>query len=80
VSGNQALQFDADGEVQNMKLKYLYSVVETPQNYYQIITWTLASRYQDNRPQLIDVINSFKENAISNELPVAGSNSSKQPK
>lgn len=61
VNGYPAKQFEISGEAQNIKAKYLYAIVETPQNYYQIITWSLVSRFDENRPQLLEVINSFKE-------------------
>lgn len=61
IDGNQAQQFEASGEFQNIKAKYLYAVVETPQNYYQLITWSLAAKFDENRPRLLEVINSFKE-------------------
>jgi len=61
INGYQARQFETSGEVENIKAKYLYATVETEKNYYQIITWTLASRYADNKAQLSEVINSFKE-------------------
>lgn len=67
VGGFPARQFEASGEVSGLKAKYLYAVVDTPQNYYQIITWTLTSRFEENRPKLMEVINSFKENAAANQ-------------
>ncbi|HLM00515.1 MAG TPA: hypothetical protein VK400_05635 [Pyrinomonadaceae bacterium] len=64
INGLPARQFEAAGEVENIKIKYLYAVVDSPQNYYQIITWTLPSRFDKNRDKLLEVINSFKETGI----------------
>jgi len=61
INGYAAQQFEAGGEVDNIKVKYLYATVETPANFYQIITWTLSSRYVENKPIFSEVINSFKE-------------------
>jgi hypothetical protein len=61
VGGFPAKQFDAGGTVSGLKAKYLYAVVESPTSYYQIMTWTLADRYDKNKAKLQDVINSFKE-------------------
>jgi hypothetical protein len=66
INGYNARQFEASATVQNMKAKYIYGVIETPQNYYQVITWTLASRYEKGRETLINVINSFKETGGGN--------------
>jgi len=61
INGYKARQFETSGEVENTKAKYLYEIIETPKNYYQIVTWTLASRYTENKAQLSEVIDSFKE-------------------
>ena len=80
VNGFPSRQFEVGGEVLNYKIKYLYSVTETPQNFYQIITWTLASRFDSNRPQLLEVINSFKEISANPQTPFSsGNSSSKKP-
>ncbi len=61
INGYNARQFEASATVQNIKAKYIYAVLETPQGFYQIITWTLTSRYEKGKETLINVINSFKE-------------------
>lgn len=61
INGFQAKQFEVSGEIDKIKLKYLIATVETPESYYQIITWTLASRYESNKDALQAVIYSFKE-------------------
>ena len=61
INGYDAKQFEAGGEIQNLNIKYLYAIVETPGNYYQIITWTTNSRFEKNKGVLSEVINSFKE-------------------
>ena len=71
VNGYPAQEFEATGEVQNIKLKYQYAVIETPQNYYQIITWTRSSRFDENLPQLMEIINSFKESGEIETPPSA---------
>jgi len=61
INGHAAKQFETGGEMDNINIKYIYTTVETPKNYYQIITWTLASRYTENKVKLLEVSNSFKE-------------------
>ena len=46
VNGYPARQFEAGGELEGIKAKYIYAVVETPQNFYQIMAWTLSSRVE----------------------------------
>lgn len=61
IGGFPAKQFEAGGTVSGLKAKYLYAVVESPTSYYQIMTWTLADRYDKNKTVLQNAINSFKE-------------------
>ena len=61
IGGHEARQFEASGAVSGIQAKYLYAIVETPGSYYQIMTWTLAPRYDANKSKLMDVIKSFKE-------------------
>ncbi len=56
----EARQFEVTGQMEKIRVNYLISVIDTPQNYYQIITWTLPSRYDRNKDTMQDVINSFK--------------------
>lgn len=56
-----AEQFEMSGSISGIKAKYVYTVVETPDNFYQILAWTLASRYDSNKQKLLDVTNSFQE-------------------
>lgn len=61
INGMPAKQFEVSGEAENVKIKYLYAVVDAPQTYYQVVTWTLTSRFESNKDKLLEVINSFKE-------------------
>lgn len=61
INGYPARQFEISGTVSGIQVKYLYAVVETQGNFYQIMTWTLTSHFDDGKPKLQKVINSFKE-------------------
>lgn len=65
INGNFARQFEVGGNVSSIDAKYLYTIVETQQYYYQVITWTLADRFTKNKTKMRDVSNSFRE-MISN--------------
>lgn len=71
INGLPAKQFEVSGEVENIKIKYIYAVIDAPQNYYQVIGWTLTSRYETNKGKLMEVINSFQESGGSSLPPVA---------
>lgn len=61
VSGHSAMEYQMEGSVDNIKIKYICTVIETPTNFYQIFTWTLPSRFEQNRETLRGVMQSFKE-------------------
>ncbi len=71
VNGYPAVQFDVTGSVDNIKARWLYTIVDTPKNYHQILAWTLNSKYEANKPVFLEVINSFKEIEDSTSLPPA---------
>ncbi|MEW6208995.1 MAG: hypothetical protein AB1631_11555 [Acidobacteriota bacterium] len=61
INSYPAMQCEIRGTVENVKIAYLHAVAETPKHFYQILTWTLPSRFEKNRPQLEEVMRSFKE-------------------
>ncbi|HEY0047896.1 MAG TPA: TIR domain-containing protein [Pyrinomonadaceae bacterium] len=60
VGGFPARQFEAGGIYSGIKVKYLYAVVGTLNNYYQIMSWTPAENYRKNKAELLGVIKTFK--------------------
>ena len=56
-----ALQYEIRGFINNLSVVYLHTTVETEKNYHQILTWTLKSMYEKNKPFLQKVTESFKE-------------------
>lgn len=61
INGYPAKQFEVAGSIDNIKAKWIYTLIDAPENYHQIMAWTLASRYEQNKPVLLEVTNSFKE-------------------
>lgn len=61
INGYPAKQFEVGGSVDKIRAKWIYTFVEAPKNYHQILTWTLTSKYEENKPVLLEVVNSFKE-------------------
>lgn len=70
INGYEARQFEVAGTVEGFKVKYIYTTVDAPDNYYQIAAYTPASRYDGSKEQLLEVINSFQENSSAGaEIP-----------
>lgn len=61
VNGAPARQFEINGTVEGIKARYIYTVVDAPSSYYQILAWTTASKFESNKNTLLEVVNSFKE-------------------
>ena len=65
INGNPAVQYVVSGTIDNLKITYLHTTVETAKSFNQILAWTLRSRFDQNRAELQNVIQSFKEVAQS---------------
>lgn len=61
INGYDAKTFTIRGEINNLKFAYLYSIIETPDYFYQVITWTFNSRFEKHRDEFDDIIKSFTE-------------------
>ena len=61
IDGHPSLQSEVRGTAENVNVAYLHTTVETETRYYQIIAWTLSSRFIKNRSKLQEVIESFHE-------------------
>lgn len=60
VNGNAAQKFELSGEVDKIKATYICYAVESTDNFYQVISWTLTPKLEDNKEDLLKVMNSFK--------------------
>jgi hypothetical protein len=61
VNGHAAVQYEIRGFINNLSVVYLHTTVETEKNIHQILTWTLKSMYEKNKPILQQVTESFQE-------------------
>lgn len=61
INGHPALQYELRGTVERVGIAYLMTIVETPNDYHQVVTWTLPSRFDKNKETLQQVTASFKE-------------------
>ncbi len=61
INGNKALIADITGRLEGNDVYYKFAVVETPYEFYQILTWTRADHRESLEPDMIKIIESFKE-------------------
>ena len=60
IDGHSALQNEVSGTVNGTNLTYLHTTVDDPDAFFQIIAWTLKSRWPANQAELRDVTQSFQ--------------------
>jgi len=61
INGYPASQYEAEGSVDKIKIKWIFTVINAPKHFHQVVAWTTPSRFEQNKPVLTEVINSFKE-------------------
>lgn len=61
VDGKDALQYRLKGLFDGVEVVYLYTFVETPDRFLKVVTWSLASRFEENRETLERVSTSVRE-------------------
>ncbi|QDS37519.1 RDD family protein [Brevibacillus brevis] len=61
VDNQVAIQFNAKGEVDGIKVAYIVTLVETPTHFHQIMAWTEEKRFESLKQELQKVSASFRE-------------------
>lgn len=61
VDGHPALQYEIRGSSDGRKITYIHTTVDGEKLFSQILAWTLPSKGDQVKPQLVRAINSFHE-------------------
>ncbi|MFS0556760.1 RDD family protein [Brevibacillus sp. 179-C9.3 HS] len=61
VDNQVAVQFNAKGEIDGIKVAYIVTLVETPTHFHQIMAWTEERRFDSLKQELQKVSSSFRE-------------------
>ncbi len=61
INGSKALVAEITGKIEGTEVYYKLAVVETPYEFYQLLTWTRAENKEKYDPDMIRLIESFKE-------------------
>lgn len=61
INGNKALISDITGQLEENEVFYKFAVIESPYEFYQILTWTRADHRKKLEKDMIKIIESFKE-------------------
>ncbi len=60
LNGNDVLQAQIVGLIDNIKIHYLFNAIEDEKNFHQVIFWSLPSKYESNQKDFIKTLRSFK--------------------
>lgn len=69
VNDVKALQATIKGKRENVETTFILTCVETPRFYYQLITLTPTAKFEQNKPLLEGIINSFREETPQPVIP-----------
>lgn len=61
IDGKPALQYEIRGVLDNTRIVYLHTTVESSTHFYQIVAWTLPTRWEKDHETLEKVTEYFKE-------------------
>lgn len=61
IGGSPAVQYEIRGSSGGTNVVYLHTTVDGPKHFSQILAWTLPSRVEKVRPQLVAAVNTFRE-------------------
>ena len=61
INNLNARILEFNGQVDNIDIYWKIAYIAGKNHYYQILTWTLPSKKEDNEPAMDAIINSFKE-------------------
>ncbi|MFD2670665.1 hypothetical protein [Marinicrinis sediminis] len=59
LGGYPALRYEVSGEIQGMNATYLLNIVETEQDFAQIIFWSESDRFQDHKEEFMAIASTF---------------------
>lgn len=81
VDDNQAVQYQIKGLFDEIELVYLYTFIETPDRFLKVITWSLADKFDKNKPVLEEVTTSVRQlkDLEPSPTPSAGEQGVPQP-
>jgi len=60
VNGMDAIHFTMRGKVEGTDVIYWIHAIKSPDDYHQVLQWSLASRFQSNRDDFRSAIHSFR--------------------
>lgn len=61
INGLEARRMDFTGKTDDLHIYWKFTFLKGRNTYYQVITWTLADKKEENEPVMEKMVNSFTE-------------------
>lgn len=61
IDGDSATYFESEADVSGIKIYYHYGFIKGDSLYYQVMSWTLASKKDKAHGDMVEILSSFKE-------------------
>ena len=61
INGSPAVQYEIRGAAENRNIIYIHTTVDGPKYFSQILAWTLPSRAEAVKAQLLKAVTTFRE-------------------
>ena len=61
MNGHSAIQFEITGIVNQLKVHYVHTFIESDTRYNQLMCWTTPSNVESARPEFEALLQSFTE-------------------
>lgn len=59
LNDNNAEYFEISGEIEKVKISYICITVESSEKFYQVIGYTPTNKFEKNKSEMKEVLNSF---------------------
>ncbi len=68
IDGKPAVQYEIRGRVDGVPVVYLHTTVQGTDNYYQVVGWTRADGYEENKATLKAIAESFRKTGRRSQI------------
>ena len=70
INGMRAKVFSVETKIENLDAYYKFGFFESKTTYYQVMIWTLLDKKKEHEPEMLKIIESFRETNANREAKV----------
>ena len=61
LNGRPAIRYTLGGSLNNIRIKYWHTSIDSPNHYHQVLLWSLPSKFDENKAEFESVLNSIRK-------------------